>query len=94
MQPTSPIRSEIDIKLGGTQCNIIMATLKSLMKLRPPKKVKTVQKDEIASPVKVDSSDDFKLIMWTCTFSAPETTISLTNLEGSMLYHVSGSLSY
>nr|GEU34142.1 protein SABRE [Tanacetum cinerariifolium] len=87
LEPTSPIRSEIDIKLGGTQCNIIMATLKSVMKLRPPKKVKTVQKDEIASPVKVQSSDDFKLIMWTFTFSAPETTISLTNLEGSMLYH-------
>lgn len=87
LEPTSPIRSEIDIKLGGTQCNIIMATLKSLMKLRPPKKVKTVQKDKVGSPVKVQSSDDFKLIMWTCTFSAPETTISLTNLEGSMLYH-------
>lgn len=94
MQPISPIKSETDIKLGGTQFNIIMARLKHLVQLRPPKKKKTVSKDESNNPVKVKSNEDFKIIMWTCTFSAPETAIALFNLEGSMLYHVSGSPNY
>ncbi|KAI3508974.1 hypothetical protein L1887_23997 [Cichorium endivia] len=85
-QPTSPIKSEIDVKLGGTQCNIIMARLKPLMKLRPPKKKKAVPKAESANP-EVQSSDDSKVLIWTCTFSAPETTIALFNLEGSPVYH-------
>ncbi|KAJ0735220.1 putative FMP27, GFWDK domain-containing protein [Helianthus annuus] len=88
LQPTSPIKSEIDIKLGGTHCNIIMARLKPLMKLRPPKKKKTPQKEESGRPVKVQSSDDeFKVIVWTFTFSAPETTIALVNMDGLLLYH-------
>ncbi|KAL7583710.1 hypothetical protein Lser_V15G44672 [Lactuca serriola] len=86
-QPTSPIKLEIDVKLGGTQCNIIMARLKPLMLLRPPKKKKEGPKDESANPVKVESSDESKVIIWTCTFSAPETTIALFNLEGLPVYH-------
>ncbi|KAJ0518235.1 putative FMP27, GFWDK domain-containing protein [Helianthus annuus] len=88
LQPTSPIKSEIDIKLGGTHCNIIMARLKPLMKLRPPKKNKTPQKEESGRPVKVQSGDDeFKVLVWTFTFSAPETTIALVNMDGLLLYH-------
>ncbi|CAH1450829.1 unnamed protein product [Lactuca virosa] len=85
--PTSPIKLEIDVKLGGTQCNIIMARLKPLMLLRPPKKKKAGPKDESANPVKVQSSDESKVIIWTCTFSALETTIALFNLEGLPVYH-------
>ncbi|KAJ9545445.1 hypothetical protein OSB04_025152 [Centaurea solstitialis] len=88
LQPTSPIKSEIDIKLRGIHCNIIMAILKPLMKLRPPKKTKTVPKDESTNPpVKVQPSEDSKIIMWTCTFAAPETTISLSNLDRVLVYH-------
>ncbi|KAK1432241.1 hypothetical protein QVD17_09136 [Tagetes erecta] len=87
LQPTSPIKCEIDIKLGGTQCNIIMARLNSLMKLRPPKKKKSAPKEERTRPVLVQSSDEFKMIMWTSTFSAPETTIALVNMDGLLLYH-------
>ncbi|KAL4556533.1 hypothetical protein LXL04_039189 [Taraxacum kok-saghyz] len=87
-QPTSPIKIETDVKLGGTQCNIIMTRLKALMQLRAPKKRKTVlPKDQSANPVVVQSVDDFKLIIWTCTFSAPETTIALINLEELPVYH-------
>lgn len=92
MQPTSPIKSEIDIKLGGIQCNIIMARLKPLMQLRPPKKKKIIPKEESANPVKIQSSGEFKIMTWTCTFTAPETTIALFNLEGFLLYHVSSPL--
>ena len=42
-QPASPIRSEIDVKLGGTQCNLMMGRLKPLMKLSSSKKKKMVQ---------------------------------------------------
>ena len=94
LQPTSPIKLEIDVKLGGTQCNIIMARLKPLMLLRPPKKKKEGPKDESANPVKVESSDESKVIIWTCTFSAPETTITLFNLEGLLVYHVRIFISY
>ncbi|XP_071713691.1 protein SABRE-like [Rutidosis leptorrhynchoides] len=87
LEPTSPIKCETDIKLGGTQCNIIMPTLKHLMQLRPSNKKKTVSKVESDNPVTVHPSEDFKIIAWTCTFSAPETSISLFNLEGSMLYY-------
>ncbi|KAK9070488.1 hypothetical protein SSX86_010890 [Deinandra increscens subsp. villosa] len=86
LQPTSPIKSEIDIKLGGTQCNIIMARLKPLMQLRPPKKKKGVPKPKEESGHS-GSSGELKVITWTCTFSAPETAIALVNMEGLLLYH-------
>ncbi|KAD4586171.1 hypothetical protein E3N88_23772 [Mikania micrantha] len=86
LQPTSPIKCEVDIKLGGAQCNIIMARLKPLMQLRPPKKKKSVPKpkEENAHP---GSGDDFMVIAWTCTFSAPETAIALVNMDGLLLHH-------
>ncbi|XP_024963466.1 protein SABRE isoform X2 [Cynara cardunculus var. scolymus] len=86
LQPTSPIRSEIDIKLGGTQCNLIMGRLKPLMKLRSSNKKKMVLQDENSNPVTVKSSGS-KAIMWTCTVSAPEMTIVLFNLSGLPIYH-------
>lgn len=86
LQPTSPIRSEIDIKLGGTQCNLIMGRLKPLMKLQSSNKKKMVLQNETANPVTVQSSSS-KAIMWTCTVSAPEMTIVLFNLSGLPIYH-------
>ncbi|KAI3760743.1 hypothetical protein L1987_51142 [Smallanthus sonchifolius] len=86
LQPTSPIRSEIDVKLGGTQCNLFLGRLKPLMKLSSSKKKKMVLRDENANPVTIQSSGS-KTIMWTCTVSAPEMTIMLFNLSGSPIYH-------
>nr|GEW46246.1 hypothetical protein [Tanacetum cinerariifolium] len=86
LQPASPIRSEIDVKLGGTQCNLMMGRLKPLMKLSSSKKKKMVLRDENANAVTVRSSGS-KTIMWTCTVSAPEMTIVLFNLNGLPIYH-------
>ncbi|XP_071741750.1 protein SABRE [Rutidosis leptorrhynchoides] len=86
LQSISPIRSEIDVKLGGTQCNLFMGRLKPLMKLSSSKKKKMVLRDENVNPPSVESSSS-KAIMWTCTVSAPEMTIVLFNLSGLPIYH-------
>ncbi|KAL8261516.1 hypothetical protein R6Q59_025565 [Mikania micrantha] len=86
LQPTSPIRSEFDVKLGGTQCNLFMGRLRPLMKLSSSKTKKIVLRDENATPVMVQSSGS-KIIMWTCTVSAPEMTVVLFNLSGLPIYH-------
>uniref|UniRef100_A0A5B7AFH2 FMP27/BLTP2/Hobbit GFWDK motif-containing RBG unit domain-containing protein n=1 Tax=Davidia involucrata TaxID=16924 RepID=A0A5B7AFH2_DAVIN len=86
LQPTSPIRSEIDIKLGGTQCNMIMSRLKPWMLLHSSKKNKMVLREESPNPERPQSTES-KAIMWTCTVSAPEMTIVLYSLSDVPLYH-------
>ena len=93
-QPTSPIRAEIDVKLGGTQCNIIISRLKPWMQLHFSKNKKMVlQEGATTNPDKVHSTDS-KAIMWTCTVSAPEMTTVLYSLSGFPLYHVSDFMNY
>ncbi|KAJ7965889.1 Golgi-body localization protein domain isoform 1 [Quillaja saponaria] len=86
VQPISPIRAEVDIKLGGTQCNIIMSTLKPWLRLQLSKKKRMVPQDEASNTVKPQPNDT-KAIMWTCTVSAPEMTIVLFNIGGMPVYH-------
>ncbi|CAK9163638.1 unnamed protein product, partial [Ilex paraguariensis] len=86
LQPTSPIRSEIDVKLGGTQCNLIMSRLKPWMRLRSTNNRKMVLREDRSSLERPQSAD-IKAIMWTCTLSAPEMTIVIYNLSDSPLYH-------
>lgn len=90
-QPTSPIRAEIDVKLGGTQCNIIMSRLKPWLRLHYSKKKKMVLREEVVTPVRPQSTES-KAIMWTCTVSAPEMTIVVYSISGLPLYHVSDVL--
>lgn len=83
-----PIRAEIDVKLGGTQCNIIMSRLKPWLHLHMSKKKRMVLREENYNLPKSEEIDT-KVIMWTCTVSAPEMTILLYSLSGLPLYHVS-----
>lgn len=93
-QPTLPIRAEIEVKLGGTQCNIIISRLKPWMQLHFSKKKKMVlQEGSTNNPDKVQATDS-KAIMWTCTVSAPEMTTVLYGLSGFPLYHVSDFSNY
>lgn len=46
LQPASPIRSEVDVKLGGTQCNVVMTRLHPWMRLHALRKKKTVVQGE------------------------------------------------
>ncbi|XP_058081672.1 protein SABRE [Magnolia sinica] len=86
LQLTAPVRAETDIKLGGTQFNIIMSRLKPWMQLHMSKKKKMVLREETPS-IDRSQQSDLKAIMWTCTVSAPEMTIVLYSLSGSPLYH-------
>ncbi|MED6196816.1 hypothetical protein PIB30_050897 [Stylosanthes scabra] len=86
VQPRSPVRAETEIKLGGTQCNIIMSRLKPWLLVQSSKKKRMVLREE-SSVVKQQSSD-IKIIMWTCNVSAPEMTIVLFNMVGSPVYHI------
>lgn len=84
LQHNSPIRSEIDVKLGGTQCNLILNRLEQFM--RVPRKPKRGLLEENSAKEKSESPEQ-KAVMWTCTVSAPEMTVILYSLDGSPLYH-------
>ncbi|KAK4740890.1 hypothetical protein SAY87_024478 [Trapa incisa] len=84
--PTSPIRAEIDIKLGGTRCNLLMGRLKPLLDIQSSKKKKMVLQGGNAA-IKKSSSSEPNFIMWTCTVSAPEMTIVLHSITNVPLYH-------
>ncbi|KAL7085464.1 hypothetical protein ACP275_14G282700 [Erythranthe tilingii] len=86
LQPNSPIRSEIDVKLGGTQCNLNLSRLEPWMQIRPPQKPKKDLSGESSSR-EISQSSEQKAIMWTCTVSAPEMTVVLYSLTGNPLYH-------
>ncbi|GMY06946.1 protein SABRE isoform X1, partial [Fagus crenata] len=86
IQPTSPIRAEIDVKLGGTQCNIIMSRLKPWLRLHYSKKKRMVLREEMPALEKPRSTES-KAIMWTCTVSAPEMTVVLYSISGLPVYH-------
>ncbi|KAL9229212.1 hypothetical protein vseg_004701 [Gypsophila vaccaria] len=85
--PTSPVRAEFDVKLGGTQCKLILARLEPWLRLHFAKKKNMVIKQESTSTVDKPKSASSMAIMWTCTLSAPEMTIILYNMNGSPLYH-------
>ncbi|KAJ4962833.1 hypothetical protein NE237_022772 [Protea cynaroides] len=85
-QMTAAVRAEIDVKLGGTQCNAIMSRLKPWIRLQLSKKKKMVLRDE-SSHLELSGTTEMKAIMWTCTVSAPEMTVVLYSLTGSPLYH-------
>ncbi|KAF7817045.1 protein SABRE isoform X1 [Senna tora] len=82
VQPISPVRAETEIKLGGTQCNIMISRLKPWLVLHSPKKKKMVLGEE-ASKVAKPQSTNIKTVVWTCNFSAPEMTVMLSSMAGS-----------
>ncbi|KAM3342335.1 hypothetical protein P3S68_027301 [Capsicum galapagoense] len=86
LQPASPIRSEVDVKLGGTQCNVVMTRLHPWMRVLALRKKKMVLRGESTTSERSHSSDH-KAFMWTSTISAPEMTVVLYDLNGSPLYH-------
>ncbi|OMO57566.1 hypothetical protein COLO4_35270 [Corchorus olitorius] len=86
IQPISPIRAEVDIKLGGTQCNILMNRLKPWLRLKSSKKKGMVLREE-TSTIEKPQSTESKAFMWTCTVSAPEMTIVLYSISGVPVYH-------
>ncbi|KAJ3674692.1 hypothetical protein LUZ60_005308 [Juncus effusus] len=87
-----PVGIEIDAKLGGTQCNLDLTKLLPWMRLYRlrPKKVKSLSKQssQIEKQNEIKTSNEvIKLVMWTCTVSAPEMTLMFYSLDGVVLYH-------
>ncbi|CAN6482336.1 unnamed protein product [Victoria cruziana] len=87
MQLTAPIRAEVDVKLGGTQCNILLSRLQPLIQLYASNKTKKMVLHKKDSEGGKLQTTDAKAMMWTSTVSAPEMTIVLYNLKGLPLYH-------
>ncbi|XP_060173320.1 protein SABRE-like [Lycium barbarum] len=79
-EPTSPIRCETGVKLGGTRCNLMITRLQPWLRLHASKKKKMVLKEESSTREKPRTSDH-KAIMWTFTISAPELTIMVYDLN-------------
>ncbi|KAJ4966887.1 hypothetical protein NE237_018736 [Protea cynaroides] len=86
-QITTAVRAEIDIKFGGTQCNVIISRLNPWIRLHLSKKKKMVLRDETPPHLERSERSEIQAIMWTCTVSAPEMTIVLYSIMGSPLYH-------
>ncbi|CAN1185325.1 Protein SABRE [Linum perenne] len=85
-EPTSPIRAEIDVKLGGTQCNIILSRIKPWLRLKNSKKKTMVLREQVAAPPrpKPQSTTTSKPITWTCNVSAPDMTILLYSINDDL----------
>ncbi|XP_013672232.2 protein SABRE isoform X2 [Brassica napus] len=86
IQPVLPIRAEVDIKLGGTRCNLFISMLQPWLRLHFLKKKKLVLQGPTHTLGKSKAADT-KAIMWTGTVSAPEMTVMLYGIDGSPMYH-------
>ena len=83
-----PIRAEIDAKLGGTQCNVMLSRVMPWMRLHSSR-TKGMKLPKRETDQEISQTKEIKPILWTCTVSAPEMTVMLYSLNGSVLYHVS-----
>jgi hypothetical protein len=88
VQSFLPIRAEIDAKLGGTQCNVMLSRLMPWMRLHSLR-TKAMKLSKRGSRQEISQTKEIKQILWTCTVSAPEMTVMLYSLNGLVLYHVS-----
>ncbi|KAK3149720.1 hypothetical protein QOZ80_3AG0221540 [Eleusine coracana subsp. coracana] len=88
-----PIRAEIDAKLGGTQCNIMLSRLMPWMRLHSLR-TKGMKLSKRETRQEISQTKEIKPILWTCTVSAPEMTLMLYSLNGLVLYHACSQSSH
>ncbi|XP_062212048.1 protein SABRE isoform X2 [Phragmites australis] len=93
MDPFLPIRVEIDAKLGGTQCNVMLSRLMPWMRLHSLR-TKGMKLSKNDSHQEISQTNEMKPILWTCTVSAPEMTVMLYSLNGLALYHACSQSSH
>lgn len=89
-QPVLPVRAEVDIKLGGTRCNLLISRLQPWLRLYSLKKKKLVLQGETHTAEKSKAAD-MKAVIWTGTVSAPEMTVMVYGIDNLPVYHVSFS---
>jgi len=93
VDPFLPIRAEIDAKLGGTQCNIMLSRLMPWMRLHSLR-TKGMKLSKRNSNQEISQKKEMKPILWTCTVAAPEMTVLLYSLNGLVLYHACSQSSH
>ncbi|KAG9146005.1 hypothetical protein Leryth_015641 [Lithospermum erythrorhizon] len=85
LQLETPVRSDINITLGGTQCNLIVSRFIPLLKLQSLKKKKVPKPEGII--IEKSRSTEHKKLMWECTMAVPEVTLVLFDLSSSPVCH-------
>jgi hypothetical protein len=95
-----PLQAQIDVKLGGTQCNLLTASLDCWLKfaLRVMKKNSNLRHEHhpatearspsMPTPPKRTKSSTKRKISWGCTLSAPDMLLTAYSLDGMALYNV------
>ncbi|TVU47028.1 hypothetical protein EJB05_06604 [Eragrostis curvula] len=83
-EPAQPIQAEVDVKINGVQCNLIISRIKPLIRINTDKKKPLVLSE---SPQQEKAPKEKIVLAWTCTLSAPELTIVLYSLDDLPLYH-------
>jgi hypothetical protein len=85
-QSTLPIRAEVNIKISGAQCNLIISRIKPLILFKSAKK-KPLVLHEIPQQEKAPKEKlPLALVL---AFSAPELSVVVYSLEDIPLFHVS-----
>uniref|UniRef100_A0A1J3FYA5 FMP27/BLTP2/Hobbit GFWDK motif-containing RBG unit domain-containing protein n=1 Tax=Noccaea caerulescens TaxID=107243 RepID=A0A1J3FYA5_NOCCA len=93
MQPVLPVRAEVDIKLGGTRCNLLISRLQPWLRLHSLKKKKLVLQGETHTAEKSKAAD-MKAVIWTGTVSAPEMTVMVYGTNNLPVYHLCSQSSH
>lgn len=82
--PNSLPQGEVDVKLGGAQCNLLLNKFEKLMYMF--NSIRPKGKGRAAVP-KRKSALSQNGISWTCTLSAPDMAVLVYSLDGRVLYN-------
>ncbi|KAK3151633.1 hypothetical protein QOZ80_3AG0248430 [Eleusine coracana subsp. coracana] len=83
-EPAKPIQADVDVKISGVQCNLIISRIKPLIRVNSDKKKPLVLRE---SPQQEKAPKEKLALVWACTLSVPELTIVLYSLDDLPLYH-------
>ncbi|KAG0631787.1 hypothetical protein M758_1G279100 [Ceratodon purpureus] len=95
-EASKPVQVQVEIELGGTQCNLMTASVDCWLKLalRVTSKPSNVAGAEHPIPKPVTIKKPKRKLLWGCTFSAPDLTLVAYSLDGMPLYNVSAQTSH
>jgi hypothetical protein len=85
-QPALPVQAEVDVKIIGFQCNLIISRIKPLIRINSDKKKPLVLHE---SPQQEKAPKEKLALALAFTLSAPDFTVILHSLDDVPVYHVS-----
>ncbi|OEL36899.1 Protein ABERRANT POLLEN TRANSMISSION 1 [Dichanthelium oligosanthes] len=83
-QPALPVQAEVDVKISGFQCNLIISRIKPLIRINSDKKKPLVLRE---SPQEEKAPKEKLALAWACTLAVPDLTLVLHSLDDVPLYH-------